>query len=262
MIIIGEKLNSSIPKTFEAMKNEDFDYILSQIKAQSGAGADFIDINTAVTGENERGLMKKIIGLVLENSDCGIMPDSPDISVIAECAADTRGRKMIVNSVHADGDMDTAAYIHSKTGADIICMPIKGGRIPESAEERLENAKFAVSEMKKRGVAAENLFIDILVQSAATDGAAARAALETVTLVSGALPGVRTVAGLSNVSFGLPRRARVNASFLSMAMSRGLSAAILDPLSPSVRSAYFSAAALLGEDEFCMDYISYCREEE
>lgn len=260
MTIIGEKLNSSIPKTLDAMKARDEDYIVSLIKAQTAKGADYIDVNTALMGDEEIKAMLWVIDLVKQHSNCGIMPDSPNPEVIIKAFEAIGDRAVIINSITGEEKYRVLYDYILQKGCGVVCMPMGENGFPMTSAERLKNADSIVSELKARGVNPDNIYVDIVVQAIAADMEAAKAALETLTKIKSVL-GVRTIGGMSNISFGLPMRKHINTAFLSMAMLSGLDAAIIDITSDPVRSTVYASNALLGVDEYCLEYIGYTREE-
>ncbi len=257
MILIGEKLNSSIPSTFKAMKEGD-DAIISLIKAQESMGATYLDINTAMFEDEELEVMKRVVKLALENSSCGIVLDSPDPSVISEASELCSGRELILNSVTVDERIDELAPIAAKLGCGVIVLPMNSDGIPESAEERLECAKAAIEKLTVAGVDEESIYVDAICETLATLDTNAKTALETIRLVKENTK-AKTTCGLSNVSFGLPKRAFINAAFVSIAVYNGLDSAIADPMSEELRRAIFASSAVSGLDEYCMEYIGFIR---
>ena len=257
--IIGEKLNSSIPKTFAWMQAGDLEALTALVRSQKEAGADFIDLNTALCGAAGLDLMRQLIG-VCRAEDVGVMLDSPDPAVIADVLPETAGMNVIVNSVTCDERMPELLPLIAKAGCGVVLLPIYHGKIPETASERVENAAAAVDKLVSGGGALHNIYIDALVESIATTPGAGQTTVETIRLLHETLPGCHIVCGLSNISFGLPARADLNAAALAMFAANGLDAAICDPLSPAVATAIRSAAAILGEDDYCIDFIEYIRE--
>ncbi len=257
MILIGEKLNSSIPSALDAMYDEE--QLKKLISEQAEYGADYLDVNTALLGDAERSEMLRVCKMVQSRTDCGIVLDSPNPDVILSCLDKLDG-DIIINSV-IPGDARYSSLIAeaSRRGVGLVCLPMCAGRIPHTAAERLNAAKGMTEMLLSAGCKPENIYIDILIQSIATDATAAVTALDTVRLLSEALPGCKTICGLSNVSFGLPIRSRLNSSMLAVAMYLGLGAAILDVTSQSIRDTVFSSSALFGKDEFCIDYITHAR---
>lgn len=260
MIIIGEKLNSSIPSALEAMKSGD-EAIIALIRAQEEAGANYLDINTALVEDGEAEAMERIVRLALDNSSCGLVLDSPDPEVLSKAARLCAGRELILNSVTADERIDELLPTLAELGCGVVLLPMNQSEgIPESAEGRLECAKAAISKLTAAGVSEENIYVDAICETLATSDTNAKTALETIRLIKSET-GAKTVCGLSNVSFGLPKRAFINAAFLSIALSKGLDAAIVDPCSKELRKALYSASAVLGLDEYCMEYIGFVRGE-
>ena len=260
MILIGEKLNSSIPSTLEAMKKGE-DALLPIITSQAEAGAAYLDINTALLGEEELPMMKKIISLVIAHSDCGLVLDSPNPSVLSEAVKACEDRPVILNSVTVDERIEEVIPTLAEKHCGVILLPIdrKNG-IPATAEKRLENAEKAIARLKNAGVPEEKIWVDVIVETLATADDKAKIALDTVALIKSHTK-AKSVCGLSNLSFGLPKRAFLNASFLSIANYLGLDAAIADPTSPELRKAFYASSVVCGEDEYCMNYIGFIRKE-
>lgn len=258
MLIIGEKLNSSIPRTLEALNVHNETYFTEMIRAQEDGGADYIDINTALSGPKEASDMKWGVKLILEHSKCGIMLDSPNPDVIRNVLPAAGGRKVFINSVTLDEKYEPLYETIAAADASVVCLPISGRNIPPTAEQRLENTKKIADKLLSAGIPKERIYIDILVEAAATDTQAPMTALNTISVIKKEL-GLNTICGLSNVSFGLPRRGTLNAAFLAMGMAAGLDSALLDPTSAKIRETIAAANVLLGNDEFCLDYISFIR---
>ena len=259
MHLIGEKLNSSIPKTLEAMQSWDEKTLIGLIRSQADGGADFLDINTALTGD-ELPLMRRLVELVCTHSSCGIMLDSPSPEVLCAVLEQIDGREVMINSITLDDRFTSLCRLAAEKGASIVCLPMEGRAIPAPAERLAAGGKL-IKKLTSLGVPEERIYIDVLIEALATDQQAARAALETIRLIKDAYPSVQTICGLSNISFGLPGRIGLNSAFLAMAMHAGLDSAILDPTSKTMRHALAASNALLGQDEFCMDYITVLREE-
>jgi 5-methyltetrahydrofolate--homocysteine methyltransferase len=259
MIIVGEKLNSSIPKTLEAMQTSNDEYLISLIRNQAEAGADYIDINTALLGDDEFDYMVKLAKLVIENTDCGIMLDSPNPDIIARCIPIFKDSKIIVNSVNCEEKYNSLIEMIAKYSVGAVALLMDGRRIPNSAEQRLSAAKKIISKLREAGVKDENIYADALTEAIATNSEAATVTLDTIRLLRGEFPAAHIICGLSNVSFGLPSRAYLNSAFLSMANAAGLDSVIADITSESLKNALFASEALLGKDEYCMEYINFIR---
>lgn len=259
MLKIGEKLNSSIPSTLAAMKERDDDTLIRLIRDQEAGGAAYLDINTALVEQGEEQELQRIVAMALRESGCGIMLDSPNAQVLAGAIPAAAGRPLMVNSISLDDRYDPLLPLIREAAAGVVCLPMADGRIPADPRQRADNAERLVHKLAAAGIPTDKIWIDVLAESVATSDCAARAALETIRLVKERLPQANTLCGLSNISFGLPRRAVINSAFLIMALSYGLDGAILDVGSEKVRTALLAAEAVLGQDEFCLEYIDAMR---
>jgi len=229
------------------------------MKKQEDAGAEYLDCNTALTDADELQSMLWLVGLAQEHTACGIMLDSPNPDVIAQCLRRIQNRKTIVNSITLDATYDALIETAKQCGAGLVCLPMRGNSIPQTAGERLDRARDLIEKLRRAGIPDENIYLDVLAEAIATNANAARTALETIRLLRESFPAAHTLCGLSNVSFGLPRRAKLNSAFLAMAMHSGLDSVIADITSPHIKDTLHAANALLGQDAYCMEYITYSR---
>lgn len=260
MIVIGEKLNSSIPKTLEVFNKADEAAVVKLIEMQAQAGASFLDINTAIC-EDELDKMLWVIQLVQKHSDCGIMIDSTSPDVIKKAAAAVSNRPLMINSTTITDRFDTVVPLALEQEASIVALPIDDG-MPKTLEEKCEKIDLLVSKLRRAGMADEQIYVDVLIETLATDVESAKTAIGAIDYVIKTYPSVNTTCGLSNISFGLPKRALINTAFVSAALVAGLSSAILDPSSPSMRAALAAGQVVAGQDDYCMNYINYIRETE
>lgn len=261
MILIGEKLNSSIPKTMEAFQASDETAVAALIKMQVDAGASFLDINTAIC-EDELDKMLWVIDLVQKHSDCGIMIDSASPEVIEKAVNAVSNRALMINSTTITDRFDTVVPLALKMGASVVALPIDDDGMPASLEEKCEKIDVLIAKLRNAGLADDNIYIDVLVETLATDAQSAKSAIGAVSYVAETYPSVHTTCGLSNISFGLPKRGLINSAFVSAAMFVGLSSAILDPSNPVMRAALAAGQVVAGQDDYCMNYINFIREME
>jgi 5-methyltetrahydrofolate--homocysteine methyltransferase len=259
MVIIGEKLNSSIPSTLKLLKERDDQAVVRLMKAQEDAGADFLDLNAALLGEEELPMLTHLVELALAHTDCGIALDSPNAKVLLRAAEAVKDRPLIFNSVTSCERIDEILPAAASLKAGVVALPMKK-RMPEGARERADIADELIARLTGAGVREEDIYIDCIVEALSAGDERPRAALDAVRMIRSAHPKVHLTGGISNVSFGLPGRAQVSAAFLAMAIAEGLDSAILDIASPVIRASLMAALALNGEDEFCMDYIRFTRE--
>ena len=260
--LVGEKLNSSVPSTGEAMLARDFDKLAALALAQAEAGADCLDLNTALCGADEIDMLCRLADLAVEKTDCDVMLDSPSPAAIIAALPHVRGRHAIINSVTADERLEELIPAAVEYGAGVVGLPIRSGAIPTTAEGRLENALAIRERLNAAGVPDERIYIDALAESVATGGEAGKPLLETVRLLRRELPGVHVICGLSNVSFGLPKRARLNAAAATLLAEAGADSFICDAASPSLKTAIAACEAFTGADEYCMNYITQIRSEQ
>ena len=262
MLIVGERINSTKEKVKEAIKARDAAFIAKEAKSQIDAGAGYIDVNCAVTSGDELQDMDWVLSVIQsEVKDANVCIDSPNYLAIETAlkAYHSKGSVMI-NSITGDESrikLILPIAIQHNTKLVALTMDEKG--MPHSAHERFEAAKKIYERVKKDGFNVENLYFDPLIRPIATEPDQAIEFLKSIPLIK-TLGGAKTVCGLSNVSFGLPNRRLINATFLSMAIQSGLDAAILDPLDKYIVSALRTSEALLAKDEYCGEYIRAFRE--
>ncbi|HPE94775.1 MAG TPA: dihydropteroate synthase [Bacillota bacterium] len=257
MIIVGEKLNSSIPSVLKIFESGDEQAAAALIRQQA-KNADMLDINTALCAD-ERGMMAKTLALALETTQCSIMLDSPDPTVILDVACLCGDRETVINSVTPSQRIDELSDLLSTGKYGIVALPVGEAGTPETAQERVRIAELLVNRLVRVGVREDRIYVDALVEAAAFGQNNAKTTLETVSLLKKTLPVSKTVMGVSNVSFGLPARANLNNAFLACAVMAGLDMAIIDAAATSTVSALRAAGVLAGEDEYGIEYIDYIR---
>jgi 5-methyltetrahydrofolate--homocysteine methyltransferase len=260
-IIIGERINpTGKPKFRDAIKQGDIDYILREGIAEEEAGADVLDVNLGIPGIDEGEMLVGVIKSLQSVCDLPLQIDSSDPVAIEKALRVYNGKAMI-NSVNGKAESLSAILpLVKKYGGVLVALTLDENGIPENAEGRFEIAKRIYDEALKYGVDSKNLIFDPLAMSVSADKNAARETLMAVKLIDECL-NCSTILGVSNVSFGLPGRDQLNASFFTMALENGLTAAIVNPHSEEIRRAYSSYLALSGLDENFVDYISYSTEQ-
>ena len=256
--IIGENLNSSVPKTFEAFENKDDSYIIDLIKSQENSGASYLDVNTAMC-KNESDTMVWVIDLIINHSNCGILLDSINVDAIEYAAKHIQNRNFIINSVTLTERINEYMPIALKYKAGIIGMAIQQFGAKTTSNERVINAGKLIETFLNYGIKKENIYIDAVVDSLITDDQNAKITLEAIYKIKNKFPDIKLICGISNLSYGLPKRININTAFLSMAILCGVDGAILDITSPAIQAAILSANMLCGNDEYCMNYIENFR---
>lgn len=257
--LVGERINPSGKESMErALKEEDFDGIISEAIEQKMAGAHILDINVGLPDIDQKDIMTKLVSEIQGMVNTPLQIDSTVPEVI-EAAVRMYNGKPIINSVTGEEESMKAIFpIAKKYGACVIGLTIDETGIPETAQGRLEIARRIVETALKYGIPKENLLIDTLVLAASASQDMTMETLKALELIKTELK-VKTILGISNVSFGLPKRSLLNRAFLAMALSRGLDAAILDPFDKSMMETIDSYRVMADLDEYAMDYINKYR---
>ncbi len=259
MIIIGEKLNSSIPKTLEALNNRDEAFVLDIAKRQLDGYAQHLDVNAAMCGD-EVGTLKWVVETVSANMPCSFMIDSPNPQVIAEVYGSMKLDDSIVNSITLEDErFDALLPVVQQFGTGIVAMPIDAEGMPYDWQSRVEKASRLVDRLTENGIGHERIYVDIVVEAAGAAWEGPGHALRAANELRQKYPDIHLLAGLSNVSFGLPGRAAINRAFLCMCMANGVDSAIMDAANTEMVMTAKAADAMQGNDEFCMNYITAFR---
>lgn len=262
MVIIGERINSTRPKIHEAIKDRNASVIIKEASAQLAAGANFLDVNCAVTAGDEVQDMDWLVSVVQsEIKNVSLCIDSPSYLAIERGLKIYKaGGKLMVNSITADENrLKHILPLALKYNANLVALTMDSHGMPDTAAERFEIARRIYERTRRDGFKAENLYFDPLIRPIATEPKQAQEFLGAIPMIK-SLSGVKTICGLSNVSFGLPNRKLINSVFLVMALQAGLDAAILDPLDSHAISSITASKALLCNDEYCAGYIKAFRE--
>jgi 5-methyltetrahydrofolate--homocysteine methyltransferase len=260
MLIIGEKINTSLCGVEEAVKNRDKDFIQNLAKKQVNSGADVLDINVGTRIHSEVKDMKWMIGIVQEVVDVPLCVDSPRPEAVKVGLAECKGKAM-VNSITAEKKrMEELLPLLERFGCKIIALTMDDRGIPEDIERRYEIADKLIRALTKAGISLSDIYIDPLVRPVSTDSSSGLIVLKSIKKIMSSFEHVHTICGLSNISFGLPARDVLNKSFLLLAMSMGLDSAILDPLDREMMAMIRAGEVLLGKDEYCLKYLTSFRE--
>lgn len=260
--IIGERINPTGKKRFrQALLDGDMDYILGQAVEQVEAGADILDVNVGAPGIDEKEMMVRTIKAIQSVIDVPLQIDSTKPEVI-EAALRVYNGKPIVNSVNGEeAVMERILPLAAKYGAAIVCLTLDENGIPKTADGRFEIARRIMEKALSYGIKKEDILVDCLVLTVSAEQDAALITLEALHRVKAQL-GLRTVLGVSNISFGLPNRQNINTSFLTMALYAGLDLPIMNPNLSAMMWAFKSYKVLSGDDENSLGFISFAKEHE
>lgn len=255
--VIGERINPTGKKRFrQALQEGDMDYILSQAVQQVEAGADILDVNVGTPGIDEKAMMVRVVKALQSIVDVPLQIDSTKPEVI-EAALRVYNGRALVNSVNGEkASLGAILPIVKKYGAAVLGLTLDENGIPSSAEGRYAIAEKILSRAEAAGIRREDLAIDCLAMTVSADQTSARTTLEAIRLVKEHL-GLKTVLGVSNISFGLPNREIINHNFLTMALAAGLDLPIMNPNSDAMMGAVKAYKALTGLDVNSLDFIAW-----
>lgn len=253
--IIGERINPTGKKKFkEALTNHDMDYILNQAIEQMNAGAEILDVNVGLPGIDEKQMMIEAIKSIQGICELPLQIDST-IPEVIEAGLRVYSGKAIINSVNGEEkSLNTILPIVKKYGASVIGLTLDENGIPVSAEERFRIAEKIMNKAIEYGIPKENVIIDCLTLTASAEQSGVIETLKAVKMVKEQL-GLKTVLGVSNISFGLPNRERVNHTFLALALENGLDLPIINPNISSMSGTVRAFKLLKSIDKNSVEYI-------
>ncbi|MFG6368488.1 MAG: homocysteine S-methyltransferase family protein [Lachnospiraceae bacterium] len=255
-LIIGERINPTGKSKFkQALRDHDMEYLYKEGLVQEEKGAHILDVNVGLPEIDEPQLMEETVTGIQAIIDLPLQIDTSNTEAMERGLRYYNGKPML-NSVNGKKEsMESVFPIAKKYGAVLVCLCLDEGGIPETVEGRLQVAEKIVKTAAQYGIPKKNLVMDALVLTISTGKDNANITLEALRRIRYEM-GLHTVLGVSNISFGLPERSRINTAFFTMAMNNGLSAGIVNPSSEPMMSAYYSFNALIGEDNQCSAYIA------
>lgn len=255
-LLIGERINpTGKPKLKTALRENDMSYILNEAVSQEEAGAHILDVNVGLPDIDEASVMENAVKQIQTVTDLPLQIDSASPAAL-ERAMRVYNGKPLVNSVNGEKEkLDTVLPLVKKYGGAVVALTMDENGIPGTADGRVEIALKIAKEAEKYGISKKDIIVDPLTLSVSADKNSASVTLEAVKKLTDL--GFRTVLGVSNISFGLPEREKINMTFFSLALESGLSCAIMNPFSPPMTDVYHSFKVLRGYDDGCLQYISY-----
>ena len=268
MIVIGERINSTRKNIKKALECRNLDLLLDEAGRQLSSGADYIDINTAGHIGYEKDDLLWLVENIQNKFDCNISIDSPDSLIVKEALKLCRHTPFI-NSISTEKNrLIMLEELLSQKKGNIIILAMDENGMPSDLQGRIIIADMIMSFARLHGIDNKNIFIDLLVKPISTEPQQAGFFLESVRQLKE--KGISCIGGLSNVSFGLPRRDILNAVFLKLALDAGIDAAIIDPIQAAVRDVLkgrqlpedifiLAEDAILGKDDYSMNYIKAYR---
>lgn len=253
--IIGERINPTGKKLFkEALRRNDIDYIIKEGISQRDAGAHILDVNVGLPEIDEPSMMESAVYNLQAVLPTPLQIDTTNIEALERALRIYNGKPML-NSVNGKAKNMTEVFpLAKKYGSVVVCLCLDENGIPETAQGRIDIAKKIIKTAAEYGIDKKNLIVDALTMTISTDKNNAIETLKAVKYIRNEL-GVNTVLGVSNISFGLPKRDAVNTAFFTIALENGLSAGIINPMSTAMMNAYYSFNALAALDDNCAEYI-------
>ncbi len=256
MIVLGEKINATRKSIRNAIAAKDKEVIIQQIKGQDEAGAHYIDLNAGNPDgdiEKEAADMQWLIEIALDNTEKPLVLDSASAKVISQGAEFLAGRRgWMLNSVKNEASvLDTLLPIAVRFNAPVVALAMNGETIPETTDLRIENCCSIRNKCEELGLKEENIFFDPLVMPISSNYKFGQVVLETLRTIKSEFPQAKTTLGLSNVSFGLPHRQKINSAFLIAAIANGLDSAFCDPTRKEIMQAILLGPLVCGKDRFC-----------
>ncbi len=256
-VLIGERINPTGKKRFkEALKNNEIDYILKEGIAQQEKGVHILDVNVGLPEIDEVSMLKTAVCELQAVVDLPLQIDTAD-PVAMEVALRRYNGKAMVNSVNGKKESMEAVFpLVKKYGGLVVALTLDENGIPNTANERVMIAEKILAEAAKYGISKKNIIFDPLALTISADDKSGKETLKAVKMIKTLLE-CHTSLGVSNVSFGLPRRDIINSTFFALALQNGLSAAIMNPYSDDMLKSYYAYLAISGLDKNCSGFIEF-----
>ncbi len=246
MIIVGELINASRKSIAAAIENGDEAFIKAVARDQAENGAHYIDVNAGVFMDKESEYLTWLVNLVQQTVDMPCCIDSPDPKAIEAALSVYKGTAMI-NSISLEKNRyESILSLVAGTDLKVVALCASDEGLPKTVEDRMSIAEKLVNGLSQKNVPLDNIYIDPLVQPISTNNQFGIEFLNTVEKIMTTFKGIHTICGLSNISFGLPERKFLNQTFLIMAITKGLDAAVINPLDRRLMAGMLAAEALKG----------------
>ncbi len=262
LLYIGESLNASIPKVKEAVTTHDEDTIKGLAQRQEECGAHMLDVNAAVTGQNEIEDLVWMVELVQDVTDLPLVLDSSNPEALQAALKVYKGERAIISSVTGEWTEghENLLALAVENNCGLVAMSMDKSGISNDAEERFKVAEELFEHTTKAGLKPENLYIDPLVMTISADTKAGATFLNLMTMLDERLPDARKFCGASNVSYGMPLRKLINHTFIPMIVALGMDAFLVNVRDQGLMAIFRACATLIGQDEWSMEYITAFRE--
>lgn len=260
MIIIGEKINGTIPSVKAAIEKKDADYIAALAVKQTEAGATYIDVCASTAPEFEIETLKWLMDIVQNATDTPLCLDSPNPRVI-EAVFKYANKPGLINSISEEGDKcEVLLPLLEGNSWQVVGLTCDNKGIPNDVKTKLEITKIMVEKAAKYGITPDRMHIDPCVMALSTENNSMLNFAEEIRQIKALYPTIHVTGAISNMSFGLPVRSLLNKTCMAFAMEAGMDSAVIDPLNRDMMGTIFATYALLGQDKHCRKYSKAYRQ--
>ena len=259
MLIVGEKINTSRKDILEAVKNGNKIFIQEEAIKQMKAGASMLDVNAGMVLGKEPESLEWMVKVIQDVVDIPLSLDSSN-PVAIERALNVHRGQALINSISLEPDRYKSLInmvLENKASVVALCLDEKG--FPKTSKERLDIASTLLSRLIKDGVHPNSIYLDPLICPISTDSNVGKIILETISVMKESFPGVHTILGISNISYGMPARRIINQAFLPMVIALGVDAVIIDPSDRKLMEILLASNVIIGQDEYCAKFIEAFR---
>lgn len=254
-VIIGERINpTGKPRLKQAILNGDYDYICRLGLEQIDRGAGILDVNVGVPGIDEAAVSAEAVQRLQAITSVPLQIDTSNYEAMARSLRLYNGKPLLNSVCGKEESLEKVLPLVKKYGAAVVALTLDDSGIPETAEGRIAIAEKIIARAAEYGIEKRNIIVDPLALTISTGSDNANIDLQVLSELK--KRGIKTVMGVSNISFGLPARDAVNSAFFVLAMQAGLSCAIINPQSEAMMNAYYAFGALSGLDEGCKEYVA------
>jgi 5-methyltetrahydrofolate corrinoid/iron sulfur protein methyltransferase len=257
MLIVGELINTSRKDIEVMVKNRDKASIQRIAKAQVEAGADYLDVNCGTQADDERESMEWLVNSIQESVQVPLCIDSLSIEAVEAGLNFAKYGQPLFNSITAEKDIfKNLLPVIVKYKPKVIALCMNDDGIPKTAETRFMVAEKLINDLTAAGIDQSEIYLDPLIQPISVNDKAGQEVVKTLQMISEKYPKVHKICGLSNISFGSPNRKMLNRLFMVLTMSHGMDSYILNPLDKAMMGYLYAAKALIGQDSFCLGYLT------
>ncbi|MFH0963800.1 MAG: dihydropteroate synthase [Planctomycetota bacterium] len=259
--VIAERINMTRKKIREQVWQRNRDFVADEVRKQTQVGATHIDVNAGGDPSRELDDMSWLVEVVSAATDLPLSLDSADPAVLRAGLKLCNREGTIINSITGEKErIDAILPLVREYRTRVVALTMDDSGMPEDLDGRLRITADLVETCARAGVGVDRIHFDHLIRPASTNPGQAALVLEAIRETKRRFPEAHFAMGLSNVSFGIPKRNNLNKAFFAMLVGAGADGAIIDPTEPGMMAALYSARAVMGLDEYCMEYLTAHRE--